>query len=250
MATDSELSALQQRLEYKFVNKELLKQSLTHRSAAKVHNQRLEFLGDAVLGLLVADALYEQFPEAPEGELSQRRAKLVNRDALATFARALNLGDLLILGAGERKSGGRQRDSILCDAVEALLGSVYLDGGLDATRPIVERLMSAALHSGVEQAKDAKTRLQELLQSAGEPLPDYRVTSVEGQEHDQLFRIECHISLLSEVTRGEGRSRKLAEQEAAAEALKLLGPTVTGGSAKGKNGMPGRNGRGSPTDSE
>src|SRR5690554_1723230 len=222
MTTEGGLAALQRGLGYEFNNTELLTQALTHRSAARIHNQRLEFLGDAVLGLLVADSLYEQFPEAPEGELSQRRSKVVNRDALASFARTLNLGQLLILGVGERKSGGRQRDSILCDAVEALLGGVYLDGGLGASRKVVERLMMASLDKDGEQAKDAKTRLQEWMQSAGESLPDYRVIGVEGQEHNQLFRVECHISLLSATTRGEGRSRKLAEQDAAAKALKLL----------------------------
>lgn len=242
MTTARELTTLQRGLGYEFKDPDLLSQALTHRSAARVHNQRLEFLGDAVLGLLVADVLYQQFPGASEGELSQRRSKVVNRDALASFARTLDLGELLILGAGERKSGGRQRDSILCDAVEALLGGVYLDGGLSASRKIVERLMTASLNKDIEQAKDAKTRLQEWMQSAGEPLPDYRVAGVEGREHDQLFRVECHISLLNETTQGEGRSRKLAEQEAAARALKLLERAGHGSSA--------RVGSDSPTDSE
>lgn len=238
MATARELTALQRDIGYEFKDTGLLSQALTHRSAARVHNQRLEFLGDAVLGLLVADALYEKFPDAPEGQLSQRRSKIVNRDALASFARTINLGDLLILGAGERKSGGRQRDSILSDAVEALLGGVYLDGGLTASRMIVERMMSTSLDNDVEQAKDAKTRLQEWMQSAGEPLPDYRVKSVAGQEHDQIFRVECHVSPLSETTHGEGRSRKLAEQDAAAQALRLLERAAVGTSARIGSGRP------------
>jgi|SRR5690554_6058321 len=217
-----ELEALQNRLGYQFQDSALLTQALTHRSAGRLHNQRLEFLGDAVLGMLVADALYDRFPDSPEGELSQRRSKVVNRDALAGFARDLSVGDLLTLGPGERKSGGRQRASILCDAIEALIGAVYLDGGLSASRGIVEHLLRDYLEPDARQAKDAKTQLQELMQGAGKPLPDYRVIDVEGEEHAQLFTVECRVSMLDKATIGEGRSRKIAEQSAATKALQLL----------------------------
>lgn len=222
MATATELATFQRKLGYNFHNPAMLRLALTHRSAARDHNQRLEFLGDAVLGLLVADALYSELPAASEGELSQRRAKVVNREALAAFARSLSLGDLMILGQGERKSGGRQRDSILSDTVEAVLGAVYLDGGLEACRAIVSRLLTAVAQTDAEPTKDAKTRLQEWMQSAAQPLPQYQVLDVQGEEHNQVFFVSCHVSLLQRETHGEGRSRKLAEQDAAAKALRLL----------------------------
>lgn len=226
--------ALQRQLGYQFSRQELLEQALTHRSAGRVHNQRLEFLGDAVLGMLVADALYAQFPAASEGELSQRRSQVVNRDALAAFGRDLKLSELLVLGAGERKSGGRQRDSILCDAVEALIGGIYLDGGLAASRQVVERLLADYLEADGKQAKDPKTRLQEWMQAEGKPLPDYQVIDVQGEEHAQLFKVACRISLLDRATVGEGRSRKLAEQEAAGRALKLLEHATSGYSGENR----------------
>lgn len=202
----------------------MLTLALTHRSAEKNHNQRLEFLGDAILGFIVAEALYQLYPDAPEGDLSQLRAALVNRETLAGLARELRLGDLLVLGQGERKSGGHQRDSILCDALEALLGAIYLDGGAEACRECTLRLLHDRMqHNPAEGAsKDAKTRLQELMQAGGHALPDYQVVAIRGEEHDQEFEVSCTIALLAQSSRGVGRTRRLAEQQAASQALLML----------------------------
>ncbi|KKO10626.1 ribonuclease III [Pseudohongiella sp.] len=218
------LDELQTRLGHDFNNRDLLILALTHRSAEKNHNQRLEFLGDAVLGFVVAEALYQLYPDAPEGDLSQLRAALVNRETLSELARNLALGDLLVLGQGERKSGGQRRDSILCDAMEALLGAVYLDGGADACRRCILSLMQDRMqHDPADGAsKDPKTRLQELLQAGALALPDYQVVAVRGEEHEQEFEVSCSIALLDRKTKGIGRSRRLAEQQAARQALVLL----------------------------
>ncbi|MBC53958.1 MAG: ribonuclease III [Gammaproteobacteria bacterium] len=218
------LSTLQTRLGYSFRSDELLTLALTHRSAEKNHNQRLEFLGDAVLGFVVAEALYHRYPDAPEGDLSQLRAVLVNRETLAGLARELSLGELLVLGQGERKSGGHHRDSILCDAMEALLGAIYLDGGADACRECILRLLHDRMQHDPAQgaSKDSKTRLQELLQAGGHALPDYQVVAVRGEEHDQEFEVSCSIALLDQSSRGAGRTRRLAEQQAASQALLML----------------------------
>lgn len=218
------LDELQARLGHDFKNRDLLTLALTHRSAEKQHNQRLEFLGDAVLGFVVAEAVYQLYPEAPEGDLSQLRAALVNRETLSGLARQLALGELLVLGQGERKSGGHRRDSILCDALEALLGAVYLDGGADACRQCILDLMQDRMqHDPTDGAsKDPKTRLQELLQAGALALPDYRVVAVRGEEHEQEFEVSCSIALFDRKTTGTGRSRRLAEQQAAKQALFLL----------------------------
>lgn len=218
------LADLQAKLAYTFQNNELLTLALTHRSAEKQHNQRLEFLGDAVLGFVVAESLYQLYPDAPEGDLSQLRAALVNRETLSELARRLGLGDLLVLGQGERKSGGQQRDSILCDAMEALLGAVYLDGGADACRGCILMLLHDRMqHDPADGAsKDPKTRLQELLQAGAHALPDYQVVAIRGEEHDQEFEVSCSIALLDQKASGSGRSRRLAEQQAAKQALLLL----------------------------
>ncbi len=207
-------------LDYHFVDEELLQRAMTHRSAAALHNERLEFLGDAVLGFLVAAILHERQSDADEGELSRIRSTLVNRDSLAEAARRLNLGEYLLLGAGERKSGGRNRNSILCDAMEALLGAIYLDGGVDACREVILRLFAAQLDA--VRNKDAKTRLQEWMQARGKALPDYQVTDVAGEEHDQTFHVRCHVPLLAEPGTGSGRTRRQAEQEAARACLSAL----------------------------
>lgn len=218
------LSTIQTRLGYQFQDISLLSLALTHRSASEKHNQRLEFLGDAVLGFVVAQYLYEKFVDAPEGSLSQARAALVNRETLASVARELSVGSHLSLGAGERKSGGRERDSILCDAVEAILGAVYLDGGQKACQQCILELLAERLGAlnDVTNIRDAKTRLQEMMQGRGLALPSYQVVEITGEEHQQLFSIACYVALLTLPTYGTGRSRRLAEQHAAQQALTML----------------------------
>jgi len=224
------LSRLQSNLAYRFKDPSLLRLALTHRSADRIHNQRLEFLGDAALGFVIAERLYQAYPDAPEGLLSQYRAALVNRETLATLARELSLGDHLSLGQGERKSGGRERDSILCDALEAVFGAVYLDGGMQACADCILHLLTERLNVlGFDaQHKDAKTALQELMQSRNLTLPSYRVVEISGEEHEQLFTVDCSVSLLRHATRGSGRSRRLAEQEAAQLALDQLCQSLHG----------------------
>jgi ribonuclease-3 len=220
------LKTLQQSLDYEFNNAELLTLALTHRSAARHHNQRLEFLGDAALGLIMAQILYQRFPDSTEGELSQVRASLVNRSTLAAIARRLGLGDIIVLGLGEQKSGGQQRDSILCDALEALLGALYLDGGMQACTACIRRLFELQLAPGGEQqlkdSKDSKTRLQELMQAQALSLPLYEVQDIRGDEHQQEFYVSCRVPLLKKAVTGHGRSRREAEQHAAQQVLMNL----------------------------
>lgn len=217
--------SLQQRLGYRFARRDWLDMALTHRSFGKHHNERLEFLGDGVLNFVIAHHLFEQFPEADEGQLSRLRAHLVRGATLAELARGLKLGEYLQLGPGERKSGGFRRESILAGTLEALIGGVYVDGGFDAARELIQRIYHEAL-SGLtlEQGfKDAKTRLQEFLQGRGLPLPEYRVLSTEGDAHRQVFHVECVLAESGIATRGCAASRRLAEQEAAQQALASLG---------------------------
>lgn len=211
-------------LGYEFKNIELLKQALTHRSAANKHNERLEFLGDSILSIVISDALYHQFPKATEGDLSRMRATLVRGDTLTLIAKEFKLGDYLNLGPGELKSGGFRRESILADAVEAIIGAIYLDTGIE---PITELLLMwykqrlAEIKPGVNQ-KDAKTQLQEHLQGFKKPLPEYKVVSIKGEAHDQTFTVECRIDGLKETKIGVGSSRRKAEQLAAAQILELV----------------------------
>lgn len=223
--TEPALSDLQSRLGYQFRNLTLLSLALTHRSAAQQHNQRLEFLGDAILGFVIAETLYQKYPDAPEGVLSQVRAALVNRETLASVARELYVGHHLTLGLGERKGGGRERDSILCDALEAIIGAVYLDGGQAACQQCILGLLAGRLDelSDISNARDSKTRLQEIMQAKGLALPSYQVVKVSGEEHEQLFTVACSVALLKTPTHGTGRSRRLAEQQAAHQALDRLG---------------------------
>lgn len=216
---------LEKVLQYKFDDSGLAALALTHRSANKLNNERLEFLGDAVLGFIVADELLRRFSDASEGDLSRRRAELVNQSSLARIAQNLHLGDLLHLGPGELKSGGRQRISILADVVEAVLGAIYLDAGLDQCRAILLGFYGDELSvvPGASASKDAKTRLQEHLQAKALQLPRYLVEAIDGEEHLQSFRVSCHISLLPEPTFGSGTNRRIAEQNAAAKALQSLG---------------------------
>lgn len=203
----------------------LLAQALTHRSAGAPHNERLEFLGDALVGLIVAEALYARWPKADEGALTRARAELVRESALAQIARELDLGPRLTLGPGEMKSGGHRRDSILSDALEALVAAIYLDAGFAACRAVVlpwfERSI-ADLPVG-KVGKDPKTRLQEWLQARQRPLPVYELLSESGDEHAKQFRMRCRLADPALATEGEGGSRRAAEQQAAEAALALLG---------------------------
>lgn len=212
------------RLGHAFNNEALALQALTHRSCGSNNNERFEFLGDSLLNTFIAEALYECFPRASEGDLSRLRAQLVKGETLAEIAREFELGESLILGEGEMKSGGHRRSSILADAVEALIAAIYLDSEFLTCRGIVlswyqERLDSIDLK---DSQKDPKSELQELLQSKGEPLPIYEVVKVAGEAHAQKFTVTCTISLLSAPVVTQGTSRRQAEKAAAAEALAQL----------------------------
>lgn len=215
--------ALLKRLGYRFGAPGLLRQALTHRSYGAAHNERLEFLGDAVLNCVIAGLLYSAFPGLPEGKLSRLRASLVNQESLSALAMELDLGRHLRLGEGELKSGGFRRPSILADTLEAVLGAIYLDGGFGAAAAAVERLyqpLLAELDPRTE-GKDPKTMLQELLQGWRMALPQYTVLDVRGEAHEQQFRVECVLAALDIRTEGEGSSRRAAEQAAARAAYEL-----------------------------
>jgi ribonuclease-3 len=199
----------------------LLARALTHRSHGSVNNERLEYLGDAVLSFLVAEMLFLRFPDASEGELSRFRASLVSGEALAATAASLGLGEQLLLGEGEMKSGGHRRATILADALEAVVGAVYLDQGIDAARQVAGRLFEAVIDAlpSASELKDPKTRLQEWLQGRGLPLPDYTVLEVSGEPHDQRFSVRCDIPALALSAIADGSSRRRAEQEAAQRIL-------------------------------
>ena len=215
---------LREQLDYDPIDLALFEAALTHRSAGARNNERLEFLGDAVLNLLVAEQLYQRFPMASEGDLSRLRARVVSADPLAEVALALQMGDELRLGSGELKTGGFRRQSILADALEAVIGAAYLDRGLDAARGIVGRLFESRLEDlpRIADLKDPKTRLQELLQARGLALPFYVVESVEGEAHAQHFRVRCDVPGLQLGQCGEGSSRRRAEQQAAERVLGVL----------------------------
>jgi ribonuclease-3 len=202
----------------------LLERALTHRSAAGENNERLEFLGDALLGFVIADELLHRFPGADEGRLSRLRAALVKKESLAELARGLDLGDFLSLGAGELRTGGHARDSILADALEAVFAAVYLDQGFDGASRVILSLFSEALAvvGREETTKDPKTRLQELLQARRRPLPEYEVLDISGSQHAQRFRVRCALTDGEERTEGEGTSRRRAEQQAASGMLALI----------------------------
>lgn len=217
------LELLERRLGHRFADRSLLNLALTHRSAGDVNNERLEFLGDAALGFIVAEWLWRAFPGATEHSLTLMRASLVKRPSLARVAREIDLGDHLHLGSGERKSGGHQRDSILADALEAVLGAVLQDGGYEATRGVVRMLLARHVDNvDAQMTGDNKTQLQEMVQARRLPPPDYRVISRSGDEHLPEFSVECRIDGLGVVTRGRGGSRRDAEQVAARAALDEL----------------------------
>lgn len=215
---------LQRRLDYTFRDIGLFEQALRHRSASGESNERLEFLGDAVLDIVVSEVVFRAFPNSPEGDLSRLRSSLVKDTSLARLAVDLGLGDWLILGSGERKTGGHRRASILADALEALFGAVYLDAGFEASRTVIERAFGDRFQDlpDPQQLRDPKTRLQEWLQARQLDLPDYSLVDVSGQAHDQTFEIQCSIGGIETTTRGSGSSRRQAEQKSARAMLDAL----------------------------
>ncbi len=212
--------ALAARLGHAFRRPELLAQALTHRSHGARHNERLEFVGDAVLNCAIALALYERFPDTDEGDLSRARANLVNRDTLTLLARTLELGAAIRLGEGELRTGGHDRPSILADALEALFGAVFVDAGFDAARRVIDTVYADVLRDAdpASLGKDPKTRLQEWLQARRISVPEYAVVGTSGEAHAQTFVVECRIASLGVSTQGEGANRRTAEQAAAAVA--------------------------------
>ena len=218
------LAELERVLGHHFSQPELARQALTHRSFCARHNERLEFLGDSLLNCAIATILYERFPRLPEGDLSRLRAALVNQSCLSEIAAGLGLGERLKLGEGELKSGGFRRPSILADALEALLGAIFLDAGFEAVRSAVERLFGERLERAREVPvdKDPKTALQEHLQGRRLALPRYSVASVSGEAHDQTFTVECRVESLGLSAKGNGASRRAAEQDAATALLAQL----------------------------
>jgi len=218
------LATLQARLGYEFTDPGRLQQALTHRSAGPTHNERLEFLGDGVLNFVIAAALFEQCPDAPEGDLSRLRAALVRGQTLTEIAGQLTLRDLLVLGPGETGDGSRRRASILADSVEAVLGAIYCDGGFDPTRDVILRLYAERLAHlpSVASLKDAKTQLQEWLQARGRRRPEYELVRVTGADHCQHFVARCRVADGGDTVDGEGGSRRKAEQDAARRMLEKL----------------------------
>jgi ribonuclease III len=218
------LDALQRRIGYRFTDPTLLARALTHRSFGSDHNERLEFLGDAVLSLAVSGLLFERFAGSDEGDLTRVRAHLVREDSLHRVAVQLGLPEVLNLGEGEARGGGAQRASILADALEALLGATFLDGGFDAAQALVQGLFGEVIQTTdvASWSKDAKTELQEWLQARRLPVPTYRISATRGQAHAQTFEVECAVPALNLTESGEGRSRRVAEQEAARRMLDAL----------------------------
>jgi ribonuclease III len=228
---DPRLDALQKRLGYRFKDGALLSRALTHRSFGAEHNERLEFLGDAVLNLAVSGLLFERFAGSDEGDLTRVRAHLVREDSLHRTALTLGLPDVMRLSEGEARGGGAQRPSILADAVEALVGGVFIDGGFASAAELVRRLFGEVITAGevASWTKDAKTELQEWLQARKIAVPSYRIVATSGQAHAQSFEVECAIPALSLAETGHGRSRRSAEQEAARRMLDALHATDRSG---------------------
>ncbi len=220
-------SIICRQLGYEFNTPALFKQALTHRSFGMPHNERLEFLGDSVLNCVIANQLYHQYPRLPEGDLSRLRAHLVNKQTLYEIAQSLHLGDHVLLGEGELKSGGFRRPSILADTLEAIFGAVFLDNGFVAAEKVIGRLYAPLLQGldAKNMGKDSKTLLQEYLQGHRIPLPSYSVVATHGEAHQQHFEVECLIPELNIRSRGDGPSRRSAEQSAAKEAYRLATET-------------------------
>lgn len=225
---NSNLSSLENNIDYVFENKSILKQALTHSSYANENrnsgpfNERLEFLGDAVLSLISADFLYRRFPSMPEGDLTKLRSGLVCTASLSEYARQISLGDFLLLGKGEDANGGRERNSNLENAFEAVIAAVYLDGGIECARKFVLRFLDVSVETRHINFKDYKTKLQEIVQESHEETLNYVVTNVSGPDHDKRYEIEVHLNS-NVIGKGTGRSKKQAEQEAAKQALELMG---------------------------
>jgi ribonuclease-3 len=215
---------LQRLIGYDFENQSLLTQALTHRSFGSVNNERLEFLGDGVLNFIIASQLYIVFPKLDEGDLSRLRAHLVKEPTLGELAITLNIGEALRLGEGELKSGGWRRPSVLADALEAIIGAVFLDAGFDAAQAVVIKLFTPLIDKIDPKSigKDPKSLLQEYLQSKKIDVPDYEVLAIEGEAHCQTFRVECKVAKFNITTQGEGTSRRNAEQEAAKHAYQQI----------------------------
>lgn len=224
MTLGKKIDVLERALQYEFREKSLLTRALTHKSAHHQHNERFEFLGDAILNCVIADLLFTQFKGATEGELTRARASLVNQTTLSQIAQEMMLGDYLRLGMGEQRSGGFRRDSILADALEAILGAIYLDNGFQATYECIRRWYTSrlAILKPDEQEKDPKTQLQEWLQANQKALPRYQVTTIVGEPHAQLFTVVCEIEELSLMVEGQGTSRRIAEQAAARKILEKI----------------------------
>ena len=218
------LSELERKLGYKFADTSILEQALTHRSFGASHNERLEFLGDSILNCCIANLIFAQFPSMPEGELSRLRANLVNQSVLAEISADLELGNLLRLGEGELKTGGAHRPSILGDALEAILGAVFLDADFRAASTVVRLLFATRIETtrNAKPLKDAKTGLQEWLQSRHLPLPAYTVRRIAGESHRQIFHVECEVVSFGIKSKGIGNTRRVAEQDAATHALTAL----------------------------
>ena len=221
------ISWLDKTLQFRFQNADLLEQALTHRSATRRNNERLEFLGDAVLEFVVSEAVYRIRPDVSEGDLTKLRASLVKEDALAEIALELGLGEYLILGSGERKSGGHRRESILADALEAIFGAVFLDSGIDAAKAVIDRVYESRYLKlpDMKDLRDPKTRLQEWLQARKMSLPVYDLAEVSGKGHKQRFVVTCTILETSSVTDGESTTRRKAEQKAARKMVERLAGT-------------------------
>lgn len=230
---DTRLIALQQRLGHRFAEPELLSRAVTHRSFGADHNERLEFLGDAVLSLAISALLFERFGGSDEGDLTRVRAHLVREDTLHRVAVVVGLPEVLRLSEGEARGGGAQRPSILADALEAIIGATFLDGGFEPARALVQRLFGEVIATTDIDSwtKDAKTELQEWLQARRLPVPSYRIASTRGQAHAQTFEVECAVPALNLTETGEGRSRRVAEQEAARRMLVALKASDKPGSA-------------------
>lgn len=219
----NKLEELMQNLGYQFADKNLLEMALTHRSLRGSNNERLEYLGDSALNFIIAFALYQRFAKAREGELSRLRSNLVKGETLALLAQELHLSDYIRLGMGEKKAGGAQRESILADAMEAIIGAIFLDGGFQVACEQVLRWYQKRLETiSIKNLKDPKTQLQEYLQSEKLPLPEYTIVDIQGEAHAQTFFIECRVAGLQHVAKGSNKSRRKAEQDAAKNMLMMM----------------------------
>jgi ribonuclease-3 len=229
-AADILISKLSRKLGYQFSNTALLTEAITHRSKHSVNNERLEFLGDSVLGYVISSELFRCFPDASEGELTRGRAMLVKGETLAELALEIGLGDFLQLGPGELKSGGYRRKSILSDAMEAIIAAIYIDGGLERARQYILSIYTEKLNrfSLEKVSKDPKTQLQETMQATKSPLPIYDITATSGSDHEQNFEITCKVEGVDQLVKGFGGSRRKAEQDAAAKVLLILAENKKG----------------------